>query len=110
MSELALTLKHDKAFQDKAYLTGMISLVDTLLHSTFEEIFEEINFGEDIKLAITDKQGRLGKLLVISDFAHRGDKRLFIIFKKLGVSQEQLGHILATCYEWLEQNKQATKD
>lgn len=105
MSELALALKLDAKFQEKAYLTGMISLVDTLLNTTFEEIFDEISFEEDIKTAITDKQGRLGKLLHISDMASKGDEKIFAIFAKLGITQEKLEHILTACYAWLEKNK-----
>jgi len=104
MSELALRLKHDKKFQEKAYLTGMISLVDGLLNSTFDEIFDEINFEDDIKSAISNKSGSLGKLLVISDIAQKGDERIFAIFAKLGIPQSELEHILTTCFEWVEQN------
>lgn len=104
MSELASCLKHDKKFQEKAYLTGMISLVDTLLNNTFDEIFEEINFEEDIKVAITQKSGGLGKLLAISDIAHKGDERIFPILKKLGITQEELNRILTECFDWVEQN------
>lgn len=83
----------------------MISLVDTLLNTTFKEIFDEISFEEDIKSAITDKQGRLGKLLHISEMASKGDEKIFAVFAKLGITQEKLEEILLTCYAWLEENK-----
>lgn len=104
MSELSTILQHDTKFQHKAYLTGMISLVDGLLNSPFEEIFEEINFEEDIKIAIMEKNGELGKMLQISDIAHKGDSRVFSIFKKLGITQEELNRILTECFDWVEQN------
>lgn len=104
MSELSRVLKYDTKFQHKAYLTGMISLVDGLLNSTFDEIFEEINFEDDIKNAITHKSGSLGKLLAISDIACKGDERIFAIFAKLSIPQSELERIQATCFEWVEQN------
>jgi EAL and modified HD-GYP domain-containing signal transduction protein len=107
MSELALVLKQSKEFQEKAYLTGMISLLNTLLNTTFEEIFDEISFEEEIKSAVTGEGGRLGKLLLISDMASKGDEQLFLVLAKLGISQEKLQEILTTCYAWLEENKDA---
>jgi len=104
MSELALSLNYKKEFQEKAYLTGMISSVDTLFSISFDEIFKEIDFEDDIRFAILQKTKNLGKLLMISDLAYKGDKKIFPIFKKLGVSNLRLQEITNLSHEWAAQN------
>ena len=48
---------------EKAYITGMLSLLDTILDKPIEEILNELFIDEEIKDAILNKKGVLGYIL-----------------------------------------------
>ncbi|MDC5822665.1 HDOD domain-containing protein [Vibrio europaeus] len=50
----------------QAFLTGMFSLLDSLLDRPLEQIVEEISVDESIKLAITKNEGILGEILMLT--------------------------------------------
>ncbi|MDE1942819.1 MAG: EAL domain-containing protein [Betaproteobacteria bacterium] len=62
MESLAL-LKGSKTFGENAFITGMLSLMDTLFGVPLEEILEAIPLDTSIISALKDQQGDLGKLL-----------------------------------------------
>lgn len=54
---------HDTPFQDKAFMTGIMSLMDTLLSMPIAEIVASLPISQDIKAALLAREGELGKLL-----------------------------------------------
>lgn len=60
-SRLKLNLESGQAF-----LTGMFSLLDSLLDRPLEQIVDEISVDESIKLAITENVGILGEILLLT--------------------------------------------
>ncbi|SNZ08914.1 EAL and modified HD-GYP domain-containing signal transduction protein [Persephonella hydrogeniphila] len=48
---------------EKGYITGMLSLIATVLYRPIEEILGELYIDEDIKKAILNGEGKLGKVL-----------------------------------------------
>ncbi len=105
MSELGHTLNMDKKMQEKAYLTGMVSLIDALMGTTFDDVFNEISFDDDIKEAITKKSGKLGKLFLASLIAEKSNPKMIEVFKKIGLDEAKLGNMMHNCYNWLSENK-----
>ena len=63
MEILISKISSDITFMDKAYITGMLSLIDVILNKPMEEIVEELYIEDDIKLALTKYEGTLGHLL-----------------------------------------------
>ncbi|RJX73776.1 EAL domain-containing protein [Vibrio sinensis] len=49
----------------QAFLTGMFSLLDSLLDRPLIQIVDEISIDESIKLALTEQKGVLGKALML---------------------------------------------
>ncbi|MDE3271141.1 EAL and HDOD domain-containing protein [Pseudoalteromonas sp. G4] len=47
----------------KAFLTGMLSLIDGILDQSMESILEKLPLSEEIKLAILKREGRLAEYL-----------------------------------------------
>lgn len=62
MESLAL-LKGTGAFGENAFITGMLSLMDTLFGVPLREVLDAIPLDPSIEAALTDRQGELGKLL-----------------------------------------------
>ncbi|ROV59532.1 EAL domain-containing protein [Vibrio ponticus] len=54
-----------------AFLTGMFSLLDCLLDRPLEQLLEEIPISTEVKVALLEKRGVLGGLLVLSKAIER---------------------------------------
>jgi c-di-GMP phosphodiesterase len=52
---------------DEAFLTGSLSLIDTYLHISMEEIIEKIHLDSSIIDALIKREGYFGKLLLITE-------------------------------------------
>ncbi len=62
MESLALK-KGQKPFADNAFVTGILSLMDTLFGVPMKEILAIIPLGEEVHLALLERRGELGLLL-----------------------------------------------
>lgn len=68
----------DKALADRAFLSGVISLMDALFGQPLAEIIEHIYVPLDVRVAVLERQGMLGKLLRLAEQLERGgDDKLF---------------------------------
>lgn len=64
MEQLALDqAPRDRDYHDRAFITGILSLLDTLLGMPLAEIVEQINLAPDVKSALLERHGMLGELL-----------------------------------------------
>ncbi len=48
---------------EKSYITGMLSLLDAILHQPIEHILENLYIDDEIKRAILENKGNLGSIL-----------------------------------------------
>jgi len=55
----------DRAFQDRAFMTGILSLVNALLGMPTQEIVGAVPLDPDVKQALLERSGRLGKMLLL---------------------------------------------
>ncbi len=53
-------------YQDRAFMTGILSLLDILLGISMTEILAQLSLNEEVKAALLDNSGRLGQLLILS--------------------------------------------
>jgi c-di-GMP-related signal transduction protein len=65
-----LVLKHretypQRDYSDSAFMTGVLSLVDVLLGLPMAEIVGQLNLTEDVRAALLQREGSLGKLLLL---------------------------------------------
>lgn len=81
----------DRDYHDRAFITGILSLLDTLLGMPLVEITEQINLAPEVKVALLEHHGMLGELLDLAekleanDFASAGELLQFS-----GLDAEQL--------------------
>jgi EAL and modified HD-GYP domain-containing signal transduction protein len=62
----------DRDEQDRAFMTGMFSLLDVLFGRPLTELLEPLNLADDILEALLTRGGRLGPLMAIVALSKRG--------------------------------------
>jgi EAL and modified HD-GYP domain-containing signal transduction protein len=66
MELLARALRaEDRGFQERAFLTGTLSLVNALLPARLTEILSTLPVADDVRSALLAREGELGALLAI---------------------------------------------
>lgn len=75
MMELIATVDrpHDKSHQDRAFMTGILSLLDALLGIEMTEIIEKLNIPSEINQALLLRSGRLGQALKLIEANEKGE-------------------------------------
>jgi len=63
----------DTAMQERAFITGSFSLLDTLLSISMPDIMSKLNLHDEVKLALTRREGELGILLKLIETLETGD-------------------------------------
>lgn len=63
----------DKEWGERAFMAGVLSLVDVLLSTTVEEVVTTLNLTDDIRNALLYREGKLGLLLQIAEQMEKAD-------------------------------------
>jgi len=56
---------------EEAFMVGTLSLLQDVYEISMDEIVSELNLSEDVRLALTDRDGILGELLQIAEMIER---------------------------------------
>ncbi|NPA17505.1 EAL and HDOD domain-containing protein [Persephonella sp.] len=89
---------------EKAFLVGMLSLVDKLLGVPAEKLIKELNLDEDIVKAIVEKEGVLGKLLNIVEKTEEGKVgEIADTIKQLGLQLNDVMSAQLKAFAWFEE-------
>ncbi|UFS71320.1 EAL domain-containing protein [Geomonas sp. RF6] len=62
-----------KEYADRAFMVGILSLIDVLFEVSMEELVEKLNLVEDVRLALVERSGRLGALLLLAEKLEQAD-------------------------------------
>lgn len=62
-----------REFEDHAFMTGIMSLMPTLMGAPLEEILKGIQLSGDVQEALEDKSGQLGIMLQLSESLEASD-------------------------------------
>lgn len=71
MEQLALVhpnLLRDKESPERAFMTGILSLMEKIYHISIEELIVNLNLNEEVASALMDRTGYYGGLLRIMEF------------------------------------------
>ena len=63
----------DRDYADRAFMVGMLSLLDTLLGEPLQEILARMSLQEEVETALVKHQGNLGELLTLCEKIETGD-------------------------------------
>ena len=64
---------HDIGYIDRAFMVGMMSLLDTLMNEPLPAILARMNLQEDVEAALLERSGDLGDLLTLCEKLEAGD-------------------------------------
>lgn len=92
MRFLVERLKHtSKGLSDEAPFVAVLSMLQPLIGVSHKKLFESINVDEEIKSAIVDYEGTLGRLLELCIATEQLDKdRVVSLLDELGLDPEAL--------------------
>jgi EAL and modified HD-GYP domain-containing signal transduction protein len=73
MELLAERRSNEQSFSDRAFMTGILSLLDVLLHMPMAEIVEHLNLPQDVRAALLERGGALGHILKVVEALEGSD-------------------------------------
>jgi len=84
-----------------AYLIGLISLMDVVFNKTIEEIVKELNIEQEIKDAVVNEAGELGKLLrMVKDYEKDDIEAMQKHFNEIGVDVDKFSKIMIESFSY----------
>ncbi|HEY3308402.1 MAG TPA: HDOD domain-containing protein [Desulfuromonadaceae bacterium] len=104
MEQMAIRLPQLKGSQDaadQAFMTGTLSLLESIYHITIEEVLANLNLSEEVREALSSRSGIYGKLLELAELVEQMDfKDAIEQFEELGLSQEDVLAAQVKAYSW----------
>ena len=74
MELLARKLQRNADYCDEAFMTGILSLIDSLIDKPLEDIVNELNLGKSLAAALLRREGELGSLLQLVESVEQADQ------------------------------------
>ncbi|MBP9560416.1 MAG: EAL domain-containing protein [Syntrophorhabdaceae bacterium] len=91
MEGLAYRITKNRNEGDTAFITGIISISDAMLHMSIEEIIEKLNLSEEIGNALLKREGLLGDLLSLTEILERNEiSNAISLAEKYNITPEEL--------------------
>ncbi len=66
-------VEQDGDYHDRAFMVGIMSLLDTLFGMPLAEVLEQVNLASDVEDALLNRGGDLGKLLLLVEKTEQHD-------------------------------------
>jgi len=100
MENIAKLCKKSRESSEKAYLAGLVSLMDTLFGISMEEVLKEFNLDKEINAAVLTNEGILGLILKTVCF-YENDKQEEVkaLISELGISSEEFSQCINHSFE-----------
>jgi len=111
MELLAIALaQRDKDLHDRAFMTGIMSLLDTLLGMPMEEVVQQVNLAGEVEKALLSHEGWLGELLLLVEKLEQNDfDTAAEILARLGLRQSDLVQAQLEAMRWANEIKAAAE-
>lgn len=88
---------------ERAFITGMFSLIHVVLGSTPAEMLQEVSVSDEVRAALLEREGRLGQMLVLMEKVEAGDfDAVDNLLENLDLSSDQLQAAQVEAYNWLK--------
>ena len=88
-------------FCERAFMTGILSLLDVLLNQPLEEIVRQINMANDVRQALLENSGHLGTLLRMAKGLEQNDyEKVTELAAELKLSIDELMRMRTEAMTW----------
>lgn len=95
---------------EKAFLTGLMSLIDAILDQPFEHLLQQLPLAQEIKYALIKKKGKLANYLSLAVAYEKGNWELENKLEhSLNVSDEQVPMCYSEAIEWANEQLQTVE-
>lgn len=103
--ELLVNLTHGGNLQqdylDQAFMTGILSLLDTLLDMPMEEVLKQISLKDNVRQALLAREGSLGRLLTLTERLEQADfSAVDTLLKESSLGLQQLIDAHVEAIKW----------
>ncbi len=86
---------------EAAFMVGILSLLDILFETPMAEIISNLNLNDDVSSALLNREGRLGKMLVLTEKLELTDfDAVTVLLGECGVSLDQLLSAQLEAFNW----------
>ena len=93
--------RKDPDYQDRAFMTGILSLLDVLFSVTMEEVLSHLNLADDVRYAIQDRKGELGMFLSLVEQLEKAESSGDLpTLQKYGLNHESLLYSQLEAISW----------
>jgi EAL and modified HD-GYP domain-containing signal transduction protein len=101
MEGLAIVRGWD-AIKDRAFMVGMLSLVDALFGQPLADIVLRLNLEDDLQAALLRREGQLGLLLRLAEAGEGGGgKEALAVMEQLNLAElRQFNHVQVEALNW----------
>jgi EAL and modified HD-GYP domain-containing signal transduction protein len=94
----------EEGYPDRAFMTGILSLIDVLLGTPMKEIVEQLNLTDDVRQALLAHEGSLGLLLSLGERQEEADfKGVDRLLKQSGLRLSDLMSAQRGAISWMNQ-------
>src|SRR5690554_1724185 len=101
MCELLAKASTAKIDVEKAYLTGMFSMLEAILDESLKTIVARIDLSADIQEALLEQKGSLAYCLAITLFYERANwARVHTLTQRLGIKEDELPAMYRDALNW----------
>ncbi|CDG84395.1 HDOD domain-containing protein [Janthinobacterium agaricidamnosum] len=90
----------DRDQQDLAFMAGVFSLLDVLLGIPMEQILAVLKLDPEVALALRERGGELGRLLVLAESGHAIADMSPEVLAGAGIDAETYWRSLLEAYQW----------
>ncbi len=88
---------------DEAFLTGLFSLLDSLLNSPIEDLLSQLPLSEAVKCALSENKGRLGGIVALAKAYDRADwHRIQLICKHYQLDETKIADCYVDSLQWTQ--------
>lgn len=96
---------------DRAFVVGLLSLVDVLLEMPLEHALEQLGVEEDLRRALLEQEGPLGLLLLLAVDLERGELRSAAArAESLGLGPGELVDLQCDVFDWVRRVERSQQE
>ena len=103
-------MPRNQSAADVAFTVGIMSLIDALFCVPMDQILQQISVVEDVKLALLERNGILGEMLLLVEHSERAESNttgLISELEHLHLGKDELYAMQVQAFEWSDSVSQA---